>query len=97
MKIFTKLYIGIMAVLITALLVSGFFVIRVSYNKAISHEVDHGMAGYNMFLSAFRTNFIIASRSGLPGKEDIERAVRSAAGGNTFHVQVVREDRKSVV
>ncbi|MBQ9872568.1 MAG: HAMP domain-containing histidine kinase [Eubacterium sp.] len=92
MKIFTKLYIGIMAVLITALLVSGFFVVRVSYNKSISHEVEHGMAGYNMFLSAFRTNFIIASRSGLPGKEQIERAVKAAEGGNSFDVKVVRED-----
>ncbi len=92
MKIFTKLYIGIIAVLITSLLVSGFFVIRVSYDHSIDHEVEHGMAGYNMFLSAFRTNFIIASRTGLPGSEMIERAVKSAKGGNTFDVQVVRED-----
>ena len=92
MKIFTKLYIGIMAVLIASLLISGFFVVRVSYRKAVSHEVDHGMTGYNMFLSAFRTNFIIASRSGVPGKEMVERAVRAAKGGNTFDVCVIRED-----
>jgi len=92
MKIFTKLYIGIITVLITSLLVSGFFVIRVSYDKSINHEVEHGTQGYNMFLSAFRTNFIIASRNGLPNKKQIERAVKSAKGGNSFDVQVIRED-----
>ena len=63
MKIFLKLYIGIMVILVSALLISGYLMVSKSLKKSINHEVENCVQQYNLFLNSFQTNLIVATKN----------------------------------
>lgn len=56
MKIFVKLYIGIMAIIVLSLLVSGYLMVGSFQKESINHEVDNCKERYSMFLNSFQNN-----------------------------------------
>ena len=96
MKIFLKLYLGIMAILIAALLVSGALMVRRSLKKSVTSEVNNCVEQYNMFLTTFQNNLIMATKNRIADKELVEAVTRMSRGNSKYSV-VVEMDGESVV
>ena len=89
MKIFIKLYSGIMLILVFALLISGSLMVSKSLNKSVEHEVDNCVEKYNMFLNSFQTNLIIATKSRMADEELVKNVTLLTRGDNETNVTVM--------
>ena len=63
MKIFARLYIGIVLILVFVLIVSGLIIVNTSLNKNIEHEINNGLERHGIVQSLLESNIIIATRS----------------------------------
>ena len=70
MKIFMKLYLGMIALLVSALLISAYFIVNTTLEKNLQHEIDSGMSSHNMLINAIQTNLVLATMS-KPANEDL--------------------------
>ena len=89
MKIFIKLYIGIMVILVSALLISGFLMVNKSLKKSINHEVDNCIQQYNLFLNSFQTNLIVATKNKIADPELVQEVTRLTKGNSKAYVDVI--------
>jgi hypothetical protein len=89
MKIFIKLYIGIMVILVSALLISGFLMVNKSLKRSINHEVDNCIQQYNLFLNSFQTNLIVATKNKIADQELVQEVTRLTKGNSKAYVDVI--------
>ena len=75
MKIFARLYIGIVLILVFVLIVSGLIIVNTSLNKNLEHEINNGLERHNIVQSLLESNIIIATRS----KPAVSEVIRNAA------------------
>lgn len=88
MKIFIKLYIGIMAILVSALLISGYLMVSRSLKKSIDYEVESCVEHFNMFLTSFQNNLIVATRSKLASPELVSDITKMTKGNSNMQIAV---------
>jgi len=81
MKIFARLYIGIVLILVFVLIVSGLIIVNTSLNKNIEREVNNGMERHGIVQSLLQTNIIIATRNQLADAEIIRKAAENTKTG----------------
>ena len=74
MKIFARLYIGIVLILVFVLIVSGLIIVNTSLNKNIEREINNGLERHNIVQSLLESNIIIATRSNPSVAEVISKA-----------------------
>ena len=63
MKIFARLYTGIVLILVFVLIVSGLIIVNTSLNKNIEHEIENGVERHNIVQSLLKSNIVISTRS----------------------------------
>ena len=63
MKIFVKLYIGIMAIIIASLLVSGYLMIGSFFKQSVNREVVNSVERCKMFSNSFQTNLTLSAKN----------------------------------
>ena len=88
MKIFIKLYIGIMVILVSSLLISGYLMVDRSLKKSLNHEVDNCVQQYNLFLNAFQTNLIVATKNKIADPELVTEVTRLTKGNSKAYIGV---------
>ena len=81
MKIFARLYIGIVLILVFVLIVSGLIIVNTSLNKNIEREVNNGMERHNIVQSLLETNIVIATRDKFADKDTIRTAAENTKTG----------------
>ena len=74
MKIFARLYIGIVLILVFVLIVSGLIIVNTSLNKNIEREINNGLERHGIVQSLLESNIIIATRSNPSVAEVISKA-----------------------
>ena len=74
MKIFARLYIGIVLILVFVLIVSGLLIVNTSLNKNIEREINNGLERHNIVQSLLETNIVVVTRSKPAVAENIQRA-----------------------
>ena len=77
MKIFARLYIGIVLILVFVLIVSGLIIVNTSLNKNIEHEVNNSMERHSIVQSLLQTNIIIVTRNQLADSDIIRKAAEN--------------------
>ena len=82
MKIFARLYIGIVLILVFVLIVSGLIIVNTSLNKNIEHEINNGMERYGIVQSLLQTNIIIATRNQPADSDIIRQAAENTKTGD---------------
>ena len=92
MKIFIKLYIGIMVILISSLLISGYLIVTTSIKNSLDHEVDNCLEQYNLFLNAFQTNLIISVKNKEANPEAVKEVIRVTRGTTKADIKVIMND-----
>lgn len=81
MKIFARLYTGIVLILVFVLIVSGLIIVNTSLNKNIEHEINNGLERHGIVQSLLESNIIIATRSNPAIPEVIQKAARNTKTG----------------
>ena len=81
MKIFARLYTGIVLILVFVLIVSGLIIVNTSLNKNIEHEVNNGLERHGIVQSLLQSNIIIATRSQPAVSEVIRKAAENTKTG----------------
>ena len=81
MKIFARLYIGIVLILVFVLIVSGLIIVNTSLNMNIEHEINNGMERHSIVQSLLQSNLVIATRSQYADAEIIRQASENTKTG----------------
>ena len=81
MKIFARLYTGIVLILVFVLIVSGLIIVNTSLNKNIEHEINNGLERHGIIQSLLESNIIIATRSNPAIPEVIQKAAKNTKTG----------------
>ena len=89
MKIFARLYIGIVLILVFVLIISGLIIVNTSLNKNIEREVNNGMERHNIVQSLLETNIIIATRDKAADKNTIHAAAENTKTGEELSLVVL--------
>ena len=71
MKIFARLYFGIVIILVAVMLISSLILIRTSLNKNIDSAIENSVKRHEIVQSLLRSNIIIVTRDKLADKENI--------------------------
>ena len=71
MKIFARLYFGIVIILVAVMLISSLILIRTSLNKNIDSAIENSVKRHEIVHSLLRSNIIIVTRDKLADKENI--------------------------
>lgn len=89
MKIFARLYIGIVLILVFVLIVSGLIIVNTSLNKNIEREINNGMERHNIVQSLLESNIIIATRSNPSVAEIISKAAENTKTADDLKLVVL--------
>ncbi len=92
MKLFMKLYTGMMALLVLALLTSSYFIIRTTLDNNLKHEEKVGLQQHNVLLNSFQTNLIIATQNRIISGDLLNDITRMTLGANDLPVIVALDD-----
>ncbi|MBO4591216.1 MAG: HAMP domain-containing histidine kinase [Eubacterium sp.] len=76
MKIFAKLYTGIMVVLVASLLIAGYFMVDLFQKESMKREYDICLERYRMFRSILKGNIEVASNDHMLDEEDLINVVK---------------------
>ncbi len=95
MKIFAELYVGILAILVFVLIVSGVLMVNATFEMNIDHEVTSGMERHDIFQNTFQTNLIITTRDKQADEASVNKAVKLSKGANSFPVTILMNDLKA--
>lgn len=71
MKIFARLYFGIVIILVAVMLISSQILIRTSLNKNIDSAIENSVKRHEIVQSLLRSNIIIVTRDKLADRENI--------------------------
>ena len=71
MKIFARLYFGIVIILVAVMLISSLILIRTSLNKNIDSAIENSVKRHEIVQSLLRSNIIIVTRDKLADRENI--------------------------
>lgn len=93
-KIFTKLYIGILIILIFVLLVSGFFMVRATLKMNMDSETGSDIERHNLFQTALENYIILETKDKIADSATIRKAVVITKGNNDLKVSVLMDDEK---
>lgn len=88
MKIFIKLYSGIMVILISSLLISGYFMVSRSLQKSVDHEVENCVEHFNMFFTSFQNNVVVATKRRVASPDMISDITKITMGNSNVQVAV---------
>lgn len=91
MKIFARLYSGIVLILVFVLIVSGVIIVNTSLNKNIEHEIDNGIERHNIVQPLLMSNIVIATRSQPSTLEVIQSAVEDTKTGEGHKLAVLMD------
>ena len=89
MKIFARLYIGIVLILVFVLIVSGLIIVNTSLNKNIEREINNGLERHNIVQSLLESNIIIATRSNPSVAEIINKAAENTKTADDLKLVVL--------
>ena len=89
MKIFARLYIGIVLILVFVLIVSGLIIVNTSLNKNIEREINNGLERHNIVQSLLESNIIIATRSNPSVAEIISKAAENTKTADDLKLVVL--------
>ena len=92
MKLFMKLYLGMIALLVFALLTSSYFVVKTTLEQNLQHEIDSGMERHNMMINSFHTNLLFATRDKPATKNLVIRVVGLTKGTSDIPCIVAMDD-----
>ena len=87
-----KLYAGMMALLVLALLTSSYFIIRTTLDNNLKHEEQVGIQQHNMLLNSFQTNLIIATQNKKISNDLLNDITKMTLGSNDLPVMVALND-----
>lgn len=93
MKIFARLYIGIVLILVFVLIVSGLIIVNTSLNMNIDHEVNNGMERHNIVQSLLKTNIAIVTRNKLADTDIIRQAAENTKTGEGPSLVVLMDNQ----
>lgn len=93
MKLFMKLYLGMMTLLVLALLTSSYFIIKTTLDNNIQHEIQVGLNQHNMLLNSFQTNLIIATQNKNISDDLLNSISEMTIGSNNLPVIVAMDDK----
>ena len=88
MKIFIKLYMGILVILVASLLISGYLMVNRSLKNSMDHEVSILVDQYNLFLTSFQTNLIVATKSKVADSELVQAVALLTKGNSDVMVEI---------
>lgn len=89
MKIFARLYIGIVLILVFVLIVSGLIIVNTSLGKNIEREINNGLERHNIVQSLLESNIIIATRSNPSVAEIINKAAENTKTADDLKLVVL--------
>ena len=93
MKLFMKLYLGMITLLVLALLTSSFFIIKTTLENNIQHEINVGLKQHNMLLNSFQTNLIISTQNKNISDNLLNDISKMTIGSNDLPVIVAMNDK----
>ena len=93
MKLFMKLYLGMITLLVLALLTSSFFIIKTTLENNIQHEINVGLKQHNMLLNSFQTNLIISTQNKNISDNLLNDISKMTLGSNDLPVIVAMNDK----
>ncbi|MCR5201565.1 MAG: HAMP domain-containing histidine kinase [Lachnospiraceae bacterium] len=94
MKIFTKLYIGIMLILISSLLISGYLVVNTALNNSIKYELENDNVQHRLFANSLESNVVANTRSRIADEQIINELVRDIVRNTKTSVIVKMDDEE---
>ncbi|MCR5105104.1 MAG: HAMP domain-containing histidine kinase [Eubacterium sp.] len=93
MKIFVKLYIGIMAIIIASLLVSGYLMIGSFFKQSVNREVDNSVERCKMFCNSFQTNLILCAKTESIDADLVRDVVEKTSAGIKSKILIKRNGK----
>lgn len=92
MKIFVRLYFGIVLILVAVMLVSSLILVRTSLKKSIDNAVENGKERHEMVQSLLKSNIIIVTRDKLADKVYICQAAQRTRINEGMELTVLMDD-----
>ncbi|MEE3467306.1 MAG: HAMP domain-containing sensor histidine kinase [Eubacterium sp.] len=92
MKIFAELYIGILAILVFVLIVSGVLMVNATFDMNIDREVTSGTERHDIFQNVFQNNLIITTKNEQADEAAVQKAVKLSKGSDSLPVTVIMND-----
>ena len=89
MKIFARLYIGIVLILVFVLIVSGLIIVNTSLNKNIEREINNGLERHGIVQSLLESNIIITTRSSPSVAKVINKAAQNTKTADDLKLVVL--------
>ena len=93
MKIFVKLYIGIMAIIIASLLVSGYLMIGSFFKQSVNREVVNSVERCKMFSNSFQTNLTLSAKSESIDADLVRDVVEKTSAGIKSKILIKRNGK----
>ena len=93
MKIFIKLYIGMMVIIISSLLISGYLMVGSFLKQSLNHEVDSCVERYSVFLSSFQNNLSIATKKKAADAELVRRVAKVTGVSEKSQISIEMNDK----
>lgn len=92
MKIFVRLYFGIVLILVAVMLVSSLILVRTSLKRSIDNAVENGKERHEMVQSLLKSNIIIVTRDKLADKVYICQAAQRTRINEGMELTVLMDD-----
>lgn len=92
MKVFVKLYLGMMVLMVLSLLTSSYFVVKTTLDRNLRHEIENGLTRHNMLLTSFENNLIIVTRNQNIDDEKLKNVISMTKGMNDLSLIVFVDD-----
>ena len=92
MKIFVRLYFGIVLILVAVMLVSSLILVRTSLKRSIDNAVENGKERHEMVQSLLKSNIIIVTRDKLADKVYICQAAQRTRINEGMELTVLIDD-----
>ena len=93
MKIFTKLYLGMMTLLVAALLTSAFFMVKTTLDRNLQRETANGLDNHKIMVTAFRNNLLLFSGNSLSVSQNMDKIGRITQGSGSVPILIAMDDK----
>ena len=93
MKIFTKLYLGMMTLLVAALLASAFFMVKTTLDRNLQRETANGLDNHKIMVTAFRNNLLLFSGDSLSVSQNMDKIGRITQGSGSVPILIAMDDK----
>ena len=92
MKIFVRLYFGIVLILVSVMLVSSLVLVRTSLKRNINNAIDNGVERHEIVESLLKSNIIIVTRDKLADQGNICKASGRTKINDDMELTVLMDD-----